>query len=109
MEGDYAIASFRSRQQVMNFESQLRNAGVHGEVVSTPREIAVGCGLSVKFAYTDFPRVREMCPQIAACKYDRHIPRRQSAGQSGAIHADYGFARLVIGATKGLRPAEKGI
>ena len=105
MEGDYAIASFRSRQQVMNFESQLRSAGVHGEVVSTPREIAVGCGLSVKFAYTDYPRV----PQIAACKYDRHIPRRQSAGQSGAIHADYGFARLVIGATKGLRPAKKGI
>ena len=61
MEGDYAIASFRSRQQVMNFESQLRSAGVHGEVVSTPREIAVGCGLSVKFAYADFPRVRDMC------------------------------------------------
>ena len=39
MEGDYAIASFRSRQQVMNFESQLRSAGVHGEVVSTPRDI----------------------------------------------------------------------
>lgn len=61
MEGEYAIASFRSRQQVMNFENQLRRAGVRGEVVSTPREIAVGCGLSVKFAYADLARVREVC------------------------------------------------
>ena len=61
MQETFGIGAFRSRQQVMNFESQLRSAGVHGEVVSTPREIAVGCGLSVKFAYADFPRVREIC------------------------------------------------
>ena len=63
MEGTYAIASFRSRQQVMSFEGQLRRAGVRGEVVSTPREIAVGCGLSVRFDCADMDRVRELCRQ----------------------------------------------
>lgn len=61
MDNAYAIASFRSRQQVMNFENQLRRAGIRGEVVSTPREIAVGCGLSVKFDMSDLGRVKELC------------------------------------------------
>ena len=43
MDNAFAIASFRSRQQVMNFESQLKRAGIRAEVVSTPRDIAVGC------------------------------------------------------------------
>ncbi len=61
MDNAFAIASFRSRQQVMNFENQLRRAGIRGEVVSTPREIAVGCGLSVKFDLGDLGRVKELC------------------------------------------------
>ena len=41
------IAAFRSRQQVMRFDSALRRAGIHSEIVSTPRDVSVGCGLSV--------------------------------------------------------------
>lgn len=45
----YGIASFRSRQQVLQFQDMLRRRGIRTTVVSTPREIAVGCGLSLRF------------------------------------------------------------
>lgn len=49
----FAIAAFRSRQQVMRFDSALRRAGIRSEVISTPRDVAVGCGLSVRFDLRD--------------------------------------------------------
>lgn len=60
----YAIASFRSRQQVFGFESALKRAGLRAEVVSTPREVALGCGLSVRFASEDWPRVSEIYRRV---------------------------------------------
>ena len=60
----YAIASFRSRQQVFGFESALKRAGLRAEVVSTPREVALGCGLSVRFASEDWPRVSEISRRV---------------------------------------------
>ena len=47
------IAAFRSRQQVMRFDSALRKAGIHSDIVSTPRDVSVGCGLSVAFDLRD--------------------------------------------------------
>lgn len=46
----YGIAAFRSRQQVLRFENILRRAGVPAHVISTPRDVSIGCGLSVKFS-----------------------------------------------------------
>ena len=45
----YGIAAFRSRQQVLKYESVFARSGIAVRVVSTPREIAVGCGLSLQF------------------------------------------------------------
>lgn len=56
----FGIASFRSRQQVFAFEAALSRGGVRAEVVSTPREVALGCGLSVRFDLAQFPRVVEI-------------------------------------------------
>ena len=60
----FGIASFRSRQQVMKFEGALRRAGVRVEVITTPRDVAVGCGLSVRFALEDAQRVMEVYSQL---------------------------------------------
>ena len=49
MQEAYGVAAFRSRQQVLWFEAALRRRGVPTEVISTPRDIAMGCGLSVRF------------------------------------------------------------
>lgn len=55
---DYGIAAFRSRTQVLRLEAQLKRDGVACTVVSTPREVALGCGLSVRFDLADLERVR---------------------------------------------------
>ncbi|MBQ2953971.1 MAG: DUF3343 domain-containing protein [Clostridia bacterium] len=54
----FVIAAFRSRLQVMAFERTLRAAGVKASVVTTPRAVALGCGLSVRFECLDLERVR---------------------------------------------------
>lgn len=58
MRDVYGIAAFRSRQQVLHFEDTLRREGLHAGVVTTPRAIAMGCGLSVRFNIEDADKVR---------------------------------------------------
>ena len=58
MVESYGGAAFRSRQQVLRFEQQLRQEGISNiRIVSTPREIAVGCGLSIQFSLADAPAI----------------------------------------------------
>ncbi len=59
MKETFGIGAFRSRQQVMRFEGALRRAGVRAQVISTPRDVSVGCGLSVRFELEDARRVLE--------------------------------------------------
>ncbi|MBR1820200.1 MAG: DUF3343 domain-containing protein [Clostridia bacterium] len=49
MRDIYGVAAFRSRQQVLRFEAALKRQGIPARVVTTPRDIAMGCGLSVRF------------------------------------------------------------
>lgn len=46
---EYKIAAFRSREHTVNFYERLRAYRIDCSVVNTPREAAVGCGISVKF------------------------------------------------------------
>ena len=50
----FGVASFRSRQQVLQMEAALRRD------VTTPREVALGCGLSVRFELADAADVRDV-------------------------------------------------
>lgn len=56
----YAIASFRSRSQVLRFEQMLKKENIKTEIINTPREVAIGCGLSVKLDPADLDRAREI-------------------------------------------------
>ena len=60
----FGIASFRSRQQVLKFEGALRRSGVRVEVITTPRDVSVGCGLSIRFELADQARVMEVYGQF---------------------------------------------
>lgn len=64
MREAFAIASFRSRQQVLKFEGALRRSGVRASVITTPRDVAVGCGLSLRFELADQARVMELYDQL---------------------------------------------
>ena len=58
MRDVYGIAAFRSRQQVLRFEDALHREGISCSVMTTPRAVALGCGLSVRFDIENTERVR---------------------------------------------------
>ena len=60
MRDVYGIAAFRSRQQVLRFEDALHREGIPCGVMTTPRAVALGCGLSVRFNIEDADRVRSV-------------------------------------------------
>ncbi len=64
MGESYGIAAFRSRQQVLGLDNALRRDGVGVSVVSTPRDVALGCGLSARFALEDIDKVRRVVRQM---------------------------------------------
>ena len=60
MAENFCIAAFRSRLQVMAFEEALKHKGMQASIVTTPRAVALGCGLSVRFEEKDAPRVKAL-------------------------------------------------
>ena len=64
MNPSFGIAAFRSRTQVLRFEDILRRAGLSASVVSTPREVAIGCGLSVRFELADTGQALALCRRM---------------------------------------------
>lgn len=61
---EFCIASFRSRTYVLRFESLLRLNGISCSVVSTPRQVALGCGLSVSFSCMELGKVKSLLYSI---------------------------------------------
>lgn len=64
MNQSFGIAAFRSRTQVLRMEDALRRAGLNAGVISTPREVAIGCGLSVRFELADLPQVMQVYKRL---------------------------------------------
>lgn len=52
------LAVFRSRSQAIDCNARLRAAGVPANLINTPREANIGCGLSVKVPHNMLERVR---------------------------------------------------
>lgn len=65
MQSSFGIAAFRSRTHVLRLEDALRRAGLQSGVVSTPREVAMGCGLSVRFDLSQFPQVMSVYRRLS--------------------------------------------
>ena len=57
MNSSFGIAALRSRTQVLRMEDALRRAGLSAGVISTPRQVAIGCGLSVRFELSELRQV----------------------------------------------------
>ncbi len=45
---EYIVVAFRSRAHTVKFHGFLERNGVRSEIINTPKEAGVGCGLSVK-------------------------------------------------------------
>jgi len=84
MQEAYGVAAFRSRQQVLRFEQILRRYGVPVSVISTPRDISMGCGLSVRFPLSRAQDVRRALREI------------NTNNLIGLYRAEYDGARLRV-------------
>lgn len=84
MQEAYGVAAFRSRQQVLWFEGALRRRGVPVSVITTPRDIAMGCGLSVRFPLS---RTQEVRAALAGMNRSNLI---------GLYRAEYDGGRLRV-------------
>ena len=84
MRDIYGVAAFRSRQQVLRFEAALNRQGIPARVVTTPRDIAMGCGLSVRFPVESLPEVR------------RALLTQNTSNLIGLYRAEYDGARLRV-------------
>ncbi len=51
---EYVVVSFRSRSETVKFNEYLKKNGLQSELVNTPKEAKVGCGLSVKIPRSSF-------------------------------------------------------
>ena len=45
---EYLVVAFRSRSDTVRFFNFISANGLHAEIVNTPKQAGVGCGLSVK-------------------------------------------------------------
>ena len=84
MRDVYGVAAFRSRQQVLRFEATLRRLGVPTQVVTTPRDISLACGLSVRFPMERLGEVR------------RALLTSNPGNLIGLYRAEYDGARLRV-------------
>ena len=51
---EYVVVAFRSRAHTVKFSEILRRNAIPNEIINTPKEAGVGCGLSVKVAKERF-------------------------------------------------------
>ena len=57
---EYLVVAFRSRSHTIKFANLLRERLLAMEIVNTPKEAGVGCGLSVKFKRENFEMVKRL-------------------------------------------------
>ena len=56
---EYVAVAFRSRSDTLRFAEFLRNNGISVQIINTPKEAGVGCGLSVKIVPSMIPMMKK--------------------------------------------------
>lgn len=59
----FLLAVFRSRAQSVEYAERLKRYGVALELVPTPREAKIGCGLCVRFPVRDYAKAKAVLVQ----------------------------------------------
>ena len=57
---EYIIFTFRSRNQTARMYEILLNHGISSQIINTPREANVGCGLSLKISENNLQKAKQI-------------------------------------------------
>ena len=63
---EHVIVAFRSRAETVKFSEVLKKYGVYNEIVSTPKEAGVGCGLSLKISQQNITATKRVIAVLGA-------------------------------------------
>lgn len=78
------LAVFRSRSQAIDCMTKMRALNIPAQLINTPKEANVGCGLSLKF------------PQNAANRVKNVISRVNYSAFYGYMRIDYRSGKMLI-------------
>ena len=56
----YILAIFRSRSQAVDCNIRLKSYRVAAELINTPKEANIGCGLSIKIPHSEIERAKKI-------------------------------------------------
>ena len=60
----YVIAVFSSRSETLSFFRYMNKLGYFAVVITTPKVASKTCGISVKFSYEDFEKVKQILTSL---------------------------------------------
>jgi len=78
----FYLIVFRARSETMKFYSLISSYGVKSEIVNTPRQISVACGVSLKISSQDVSVAKEI------------LNRRQFNTFAGIYQSSGGFEKF---------------
>lgn len=61
---EYIVVAYRSRESTIKLHEILLRFGINNQIINTPKEAGVGCGLSVKIEKNNFLFVRRIVFKI---------------------------------------------
>lgn len=61
---EYYILSFRSRAESIKISKLLARNGIYNELINTPKEAQIGCGLSIKFAISNINVIKNIIKNV---------------------------------------------
>ena len=79
------LAVFRSRSQAMDCIMRLKANGINAQLINTPKEANVGCGLSVKFSHSGASRAKNV---IAKARYSAFYGYMKIENRYGRIYVN---------------------
>ncbi len=78
---EYVVIVFRSRSSTVGVASTLNRFGIYNEIISTPKEAHVGCGLSLKIKLSDFDKVKNWLKNTLDFKNASYFKVKEVAGK----------------------------
>ena len=66
---EFVVVAFRSRAHTVKFANFVRNNGINVEIINTPKEAGVGCGLSVKANKNAFSALKRAVHTVALSSF----------------------------------------
>jgi hypothetical protein len=66
---EFVVVAFRSRVHTLKVFEIIKSFGVDAEIVNTPKEAGVGCGLSVKISKNAVDGVKKLVARLSLSSF----------------------------------------